>query len=76
MRCAAFLSFLVFCSLAVAQPQFSPDGQACLDCHSTNTPGIVEQWRDSTHAKKNVDCYSCHRANEQGCTCTPRREAG
>ena len=65
MRFTALLSFFLFCSLAVSQPQVSPEGQACLDCHSTSTPGIVEQWRESAHAKKNVDCYSCHRANEK-----------
>jgi hydroxylamine dehydrogenase len=65
MRLTAFLSFFLFCSFAVAQPQVSPEGQACLDCHSSSTPGIVEQWRESAHAKKNVDCYSCHRASEK-----------
>ena len=44
-------------------PKVSPEGQACLDCHSTTTPGIVTQWRESSHAKTNVDCYSCHKAN-------------
>jgi hypothetical protein len=24
----------------------------------------VQQWRESSHARKNVDCYSCHKANE------------
>ena len=28
-----------------------------------STPGIVEQWQSSAHAKKGVDCYSCHKAN-------------
>jgi len=65
MRFSALLSFFLFCSIAVAQPQVSPEGQACLDCHSSSTPGIVEQWRESAHAKKNVDCYSCHRASEK-----------
>jgi hypothetical protein len=46
----------------------SLEGQARLDCHSSSTPaipGIVEQWRKSAHAKKNVDCYSFNRANEK-----------
>ncbi|MGA3318642.1 MAG: hypothetical protein ABSC64_19670, partial [Candidatus Korobacteraceae bacterium] len=64
MRVAVFLNFLLLCSVAVAQPKISPEGQACLDCHSSSTPGIVQQWRESSHAKKNVDCYSCHKANE------------
>ena len=65
MRFAAFVGFPLFCLAAAAQTQISAEAQACLDCHSSSTPGIVEQWRESAHAKKNVDCYSCHRANEK-----------
>ncbi len=43
-------------------PAVSAAGQQCLDCHSSTTPGIVEQWKSSAHAKKGVDCYSCHQA--------------
>ena len=65
MRFAGFLSLLLFSLVAVARAQVSVEVQACLDCHSSSTPGIVEQWRESAHAKKNVDCYSCHRASEK-----------
>jgi hypothetical protein len=27
-------------------------------------PRIVEKWQGSSHAKQNVDCYSCHKAND------------
>ena len=64
MRFVVFLSLLVFPLITVARPQVSAEGQTCLDCHSSSTPGIVQQWRESSHAKKNVDCYSCHKANE------------
>src|SRR5271167_175649 len=65
MRFVAFLSFLLFSLITVARAQVSAEGQVCLDCHSSSTPGIVEQWRESAHAKKNVDCYSRHRASEK-----------
>jgi hydroxylamine dehydrogenase len=65
MRFTVFLSFFLFFLVSVVHPQVSAEGQACLDCHSNSTPGIVEQWRDSAHARKNVDCYSCHRASEK-----------
>jgi hypothetical protein len=61
------LSILVL-SLAVTTlshaqvPAVSAAGQQCLDCHSSSTPGIVEQWQSSAHAKKGIDCYSCHKA--------------
>lgn len=45
------------------RPQVSAEGQACLDCHTSTTPALVEQWKESEHYKKGVDCYSCHKAN-------------
>ena len=39
--------------------------RACVECHATTTPGIVEEWRESRHARRGVGCYDCHRA-EQG----------
>jgi hydroxylamine dehydrogenase len=44
------------------EPKLSPQGEQCVACHQSSTPGIVEQWRSSAHSKKGVDCYSCHRA--------------
>ena len=40
----------------------SKAGKACLECHGSSTPGIVEQWQSSAHAKSGVDCYTCHQA--------------
>ena len=65
MLFSILLAVLLLSFLAVAQqPKTSAEGQACLDCHSSTTPGIVTQWKESSHAKQNVDCYSCHKANE------------
>src|SRR6266571_2897408 len=63
-RVSAALLFTVFFStVSRAQaPAVSEAGQQCLDCHSNTTPGLVEQWQSSAHAKKGVDCYSCHQA--------------
>ena len=66
MKSAALLFVLLWVStpfLTADSPQVSEDGKACLECHSSSTPGIVEQWQSSTHAKKGVDCYSCHQAS-------------
>ena len=65
MYLVALLVFLLMPIKGISQAQISAEGQQCLDCHTSITPGIVEQWRQSAHAKKNVDCYSCHRANER-----------
>ena len=65
-----FLFPMALCVLALSQalpaeePRISDEGKACLECHGDTTPGIVEQWKSSTHAAKGVDCYSCHKANE------------
>ena len=62
--------FAVSCALMISPalradaPQTSEEGKACLTCHSDSTPGIVEQWQSSAHARKGVDCYYCHKANE------------
>jgi hypothetical protein len=37
---------------------------ACVECHRSVSPGIVEQWRDSTHAEKGVGCLECHQAEK------------
>lgn len=44
-------------------PSISEEGQACLNCHQSSTPGVVDQWKHSAHYPKGVDCNSCHKAN-------------
>ncbi len=38
----------------------------CVECHgqATQTPGIVDHWEGSTHAKKGVGCVECHQAQK------------
>ncbi|MBN2126700.1 MAG: CopD family protein [Deltaproteobacteria bacterium] len=36
-------------------------GNACLECHRTETPGIFHDWSGSVHAKVGVSCSTCHR---------------
>jgi hydroxylamine dehydrogenase len=51
-------------SLHAEAREISEAGKACIECHSSSTPGIVEQWKTSAHAKSGVDCYSCHKAKD------------
>jgi len=79
MRSVTFLSVLLLPLIAVAHPQVSAEGQACLDCHSSSTPGIVEQWRESAHAKKNGQNYeqlSLRFSLPHGVLTNPVRRAG
>lgn len=39
--------------------------KSCVECHQQQTPGVIEHWRDSTHALKGVGCVECHKANER-----------
>ena len=38
--------------------------QSCVQCHEKITPGLVGQWRDSEHAEYEVQCLSCHAAQQ------------
>ena len=37
----------------------------CVECHQQSNPGIVAQWKDSTHARKGVGCSDCHQADRE-----------
>jgi len=39
-------------------------GRGCIDCHRIETPGIVEDWSGSVHARVDVDCHKCHQARD------------
>lgn len=39
--------------------------QHCVECHSQSSPGIVDHWKASTHAKKGVGCVECHQADSR-----------
>ncbi len=67
---AAALLFLA-CAVAIAPiaggesaPSPVPeDSKGCVMCHGANSPGIVEQWRQSTHADAEIGCVDCHHAD-------------
>jgi hydroxylamine dehydrogenase len=37
--------------------------KACVECHDKSSPGIIEHWKGSTHARKGVGCVECHKAD-------------
>lgn len=64
----AAAALLLACGpLALGAPATAAAGlaqsQDCLECHSTDSPGIVEQWRDSGHAGAGIGCFDCHQAS-------------
>ncbi len=36
----------------------------CVDCHTKISPGIIQHWEGSTHARKGVACVECHQAKQ------------
>lgn len=38
----------------------TPPAQTCIECHKTETPGIVGDWQISKHARNGVECSDCH----------------
>jgi len=35
------------CTVSAQTQKLSPEGQKCLECHGSTTPGIVSQWNSS-----------------------------
>jgi hypothetical protein len=40
------------------------NSQSCVNCHFQSSPGIIDHWKGSTHARKGVGCVECHQAHE------------
>ena len=36
------------------------EAKACVECHATETAGIVADWDSSVHAQEAVSCVDCH----------------
>ena len=54
---AFLLAFMLF--LAINSLSIKAQDSECVTCHEDETPGIVEQWRQSKMAPA-VDCAICH----------------
>ncbi|MBW1744285.1 MAG: CopD family protein, partial [Deltaproteobacteria bacterium] len=52
--------FMVFRS----DSKIAEKAKACVECHRLETPGYFADWEYSLHAKTNVTCLHCHRADE------------
>jgi hydroxylamine dehydrogenase len=66
-----FLVILILCVVTVRagfskeeELSISKEGQKCIECHGSQSPSFVQEWRISKHAEKGIDCYTCHRAEK------------
>ncbi len=41
----------------------TPTEAKCIECHSKNQPGRVHDWAQSAHARANIACLDCHKAD-------------
>jgi len=39
---------------------YTKEALACIECHATKMPGIMEGWRASRMSHAGVSCYDCH----------------
>ena len=42
----------------------APEGAKCLTCHEAMNPALAQEWHDSAHGQKGINCYDCHQANK------------
>lgn len=50
--------------LVRAEAAVPANSTSCVECHGESSPGIVDHWKFSTHARKGVGCVECHLAHE------------
>lgn len=61
MRLPAALIFSIFFLLrSFANAQNPTSGDACVNCHTKQSPNIVADWRQSRHQEAGVTCETCH----------------
>ena len=45
--------------------EITPESQACIKCHKTESSAIYEQWGASKHFRANIGCFECHGAEKE-----------
>ena len=40
------------------------ENAACIECHQKDNPGIIDQYYDSKHSQRGVQCLDCHKPLE------------
>lgn len=44
--------------------EMSPQTKQCIECHSTSSHALYQEWGTSKHYRANVGCYECHQAQK------------
>lgn len=75
MRVVCTVALVLVClslgSVSEAEPAYrsvpselTEASQSCIECHESEMPGLVKEWRYSRHYGANVGCFECHEAQE------------
>lgn len=60
-----FVSFNAYGEVKSGLPkELTSESKKCIECHSSTTVGIYQQWGQSKHFRANVGCYECHEAKK------------
>ncbi len=64
------VAVLLLAAMVIAKQEYrsipstlTEESKACLECHETEIPAMVKEWRYSRHYGANVGCYECHAAD-------------
>lgn len=61
---AAVLFWAANCAAEAGIPgELSGQTQQCIECHSSSSHAIYQEWGTSKHFRANVGCYECHQAD-------------
>jgi hypothetical protein len=58
-----FLSYPALTQTTIPS-EMSDQSATCIECHSTQTNAIYQEWGKSKHYRANVGCFECHKAEE------------
>lgn len=50
------------------------EAKGCVECHATETPGIVADWDGSVHAMQAISCVDCHEVDSNSPLSIPNIE--
>lgn len=53
-------NILAFVFILIAMGAWAEDANDCVQCHSRETPNIVNDWKISVHSGEGVACADCH----------------
>ncbi len=51
-----------YASRSLVRAEEEAIAKRCVNCHEKKSPGVVNDWKKSQHARGGVTCYDCHKA--------------